>query len=44
MHGTGETENPDKEHLLSAFAGAIDKLATARLATKSDTTFMAISP
>ena len=30
------------EHLLSAFAGAVDAVATARPATKSNAAFMAI--
>ena len=43
-HCTGDMAGHElPEHLFSAFAGAIGKIAIARLATKSGTTFMAIS-
>jgi hypothetical protein len=49
VHGTGETTLVVVEHLpvvvakLSAFAGAIDKIAKARPTTTSDEIFMASS-
>jgi hypothetical protein len=41
VHGTVEIVGEELEHLLlSAFAGAFDKIATARPATKSKVAFM----